>query len=169
MKPVALDGTGACHEVEPLFNYEHKQSDLDEPCLSRMGWKTNQAWGKTCGRCMWNVAQLAGDPVSQSEGISPGCRCPFTVLLSWKKTKTHTWGIVMQETPQNPRSSVQGLCIFQQWCLWSKLHGLSKCLRQSSVRWKGYFCPRALLTIHVCFAREGWWNTRTALPCPLNK
>lgn len=28
---------GSCHDDEPPFNYEHKQSDLDEPCWSRMG------------------------------------------------------------------------------------------------------------------------------------
>lgn len=43
MRPVALDGSGACHEDEPPFNYEHKQSDFDEPCLNRMSWETNQA------------------------------------------------------------------------------------------------------------------------------
>lgn len=61
----------------------------------------------------WGVAPLAGDPVSQSEGISPGCRCPFTVLLSLKKTTKKTPGALSRrKLPENPSSQYRDFAPF---------------------------------------------------------
>lgn len=152
-------GTRAFHEDEPTFNYEHKQSDLDEPRLSRSGLKDEPDWGQTCGRLLWKVAVVAADPVSQSEGISPARGAPAAVLpRCCSLLKNNTWGIIMQETPQNPRQSVPGLSTFNS-DVFGRNYGLLKCPRPSSVGRE--VRPLVLLlfcffTIHASFAKAGW-------------
>lgn len=91
MRPVALDGTGAFHEGEPTFNYEHKQSDLDEPCWSHTGWKTNQPVDASSEM---PLGWLAIQSLSPGEFPPLGVPLPlsFYGAALLKKKKNITWG-----------------------------------------------------------------------------
>lgn len=96
-----LDGTGAFHKGEPTFNYEHKQSALDEPCWSCTGWKTNQPADASCEM---PLGWLAIQSLSPGEFPLLGVPLPLSFYsAALLKKKKSPGAIVTQETPQNPR------------------------------------------------------------------
>lgn len=144
MRPVALDGTGAFHEGEPTFNYEHKQSDLDEPCWSRTGWKTNQPVDASSEM---PLGWLAIQSLSPGEFPPLGVPLPLSfygAALLKKKKKHHLGPLSCRKLPKIPASPYRGLSTFISDAFGENDMAYWKCLRQSSVRWNKYYGPRAL-------------------------
>lgn len=102
-----FDGMGGFYEDKLTFNYEHKHSDKKSLVWAASVERQTKP-GKTSGQFLRNVAQPAGNPVSQSEGISPVRSVPVVVLYGVALFK-NTWGIIFQETPKKPGSLYLGL------------------------------------------------------------